>query len=61
MPLPSSRRLLGPVVAATALVALAACGAPVDEPAASGSASGSASATRLVRPRLAEDASPPAR
>ena len=50
MPLPTSRRLLGPVVAATALVALAACGAPVDEPAASGSASGSASASASCDP-----------
>ena len=48
MPVSPSRRLLGAAFAGTALVALAACGAPVDETAASGTA-GSTS-TSIVPP-----------
>jgi polar amino acid transport system substrate-binding protein len=45
-----SRRLLGAAFAGTALVALAACGAPVDETAASGTAGSTASATAACDP-----------
>ncbi len=43
-------RLMGVALAGSAVVALAACGAPTDEPAASGSASASASASATCDP-----------
>ncbi|HET7822865.1 MAG TPA: amino acid ABC transporter substrate-binding protein, partial [Ornithinibacter sp.] len=43
-------RLLGVAIAGTAVVALAACGAPVDEAGSSGSASASASASATCDP-----------
>jgi polar amino acid transport system substrate-binding protein len=46
----SSRRLLGAALAGSTLVALVACGAPVDEPAASGTAGSTASASASCDP-----------
>ncbi|WP_392543420.1 ABC transporter substrate-binding protein [Oryzobacter telluris] len=50
MPLTTPRRLLGLAAAGSTLLAVAACGAPVDEPSASGSGSPSAGATASCAP-----------
>lgn len=58
MPLTTPRRLLGLAAAGSTLLAVTACGAPVDEPSSSGSAAGSASASASCAPAALKTLTP---